>query len=531
MTAARGPRLRLVCVNDVYSLERLPRLATLVARAKIEDPADVTLVTMAGDFLAPSMLSSLDAGRGMIDCMNAVGFTHVTFGNHEDDLPLAELRRRVVELRATWLATNVPGFEPPLPASDIVTVTAPDGRSVRVGLLGVVMNDLSVYRAPPFGIAHVPGIRETLVRETERLLAEGCSIVIPMTHQGVTEDRALASAPDTPRFPVIVGGHDHQPFVEQVGSTWIVKAGSDAVNAVIVDLAWPIEEGSPDGPTVSARLVSVDDFAENAELRARVDAHMTAVHALAHATLMTIPGGTTLSSVGTRVRQTTLGTLICSLLRDSFGAHGAIMNGGGIRGASEYSKRFTYADLKTEVPFPNEVVVARLPGWLLAEAVTASRAQAPAESGGFLQVDDGIIVESGVVTHVAGAPLDREREYCVALVRDFFLGLDHEEPLVRYGRQYPDRVPPEATGREIKQVLVNAFSLALWRRLVAVDDLDLNRDGVISVEELAAALARETHEPASDVSVKLLLDAAGADRAHGASRAAVEALLAGREPS
>jgi 2',3'-cyclic-nucleotide 2'-phosphodiesterase (5'-nucleotidase family) len=523
----RGPRLRLVCVNDVYSLQHLPRLATLVAHAREDDPADVTLVTMAGDFLAPSMLSSLDAGHGMVDCMNAVGFTHVTFGNHEDDVPLPELRRRVLELHATWLATNVPGFEPPLPVSDVVTVGAPGGRVVRVGLLGVVMNDPTIYRAPPFGVPHVLDVGETLARETPRLLAEGCDLVIPLTHQSIDDDRALAVSPHVPRFPLLVGGHDHQPFVERVGETWIVKAGSDAVNAVVVDLEWPAEAASPDAPVISAKLVPVAGFVENAALRARVDGHMAAVRALAHATLMTIPLGQPLSSVGVRAHQTTLGTLLCSLMRDAFGADAAIMNGGGIRAAREYAARFTYADLETEVPFPNEIVVARLPGRVLAEAIVASRAHAPLESGGFLQVDDGTIVESGTVTRVAGAPLDPERDYCVALVRDFFVGLDHEEPLVRYGREHPERVPVTNAGREIKQVLVHAFATALWRRLGSFAEIDTNQDGTISVEELAAALARATDEPASEVTLRLLLDAAGAGT-HGARREDFDSVLAGR---
>src|SRR5437773_1878119 len=100
---ARGPAARLVCVNDVYTLENLPRLRTLVQRAADVDPADVLIVTLAGDFVAPSMLSSLDAGRGMVDCMNEVPITHAVLGNHEDDIATAELRARIHEFRGTWL--------------------------------------------------------------------------------------------------------------------------------------------------------------------------------------------------------------------------------------------------------------------------------------------------------------------------------------------------------------------------------------------------------------------------------------------
>ena len=46
----RGPRLRIVCVNDVYSLESLPRLRNLVRHYAETAPADRFLVTLAGDF-------------------------------------------------------------------------------------------------------------------------------------------------------------------------------------------------------------------------------------------------------------------------------------------------------------------------------------------------------------------------------------------------------------------------------------------------------------------------------------------------
>lgn len=88
-TPVRGPALRVICINDVYTLEHLPRLKNLVQHHTVTRPADRLLVTLAGDFIAPSILSSLDKGAGMIDCLNAIPITHVMFGNHEDDVGMA----------------------------------------------------------------------------------------------------------------------------------------------------------------------------------------------------------------------------------------------------------------------------------------------------------------------------------------------------------------------------------------------------------------------------------------------------------
>ena len=136
-TPGRGPTLRLICVNDVYSLDHLPRLCNLVRHYAKSEPADLMLTTLAGDFVGPSMLSSLDKGRGMIDALNTIGVTHVIFGNHEDDIDIGELRDRIAEFRGCWLNTNMPTFVPELPTHQILEVTAPGGRTVRVGLLGL----------------------------------------------------------------------------------------------------------------------------------------------------------------------------------------------------------------------------------------------------------------------------------------------------------------------------------------------------------------------------------------------------------
>jgi 2',3'-cyclic-nucleotide 2'-phosphodiesterase (5'-nucleotidase family) len=72
--------LRILQINDVYELQNFPSFKTLVDE-KSQGP-DKTLVILAGDFLAPSLLSSLDKGRGMVDTMMACGITHVCFGNH-----------------------------------------------------------------------------------------------------------------------------------------------------------------------------------------------------------------------------------------------------------------------------------------------------------------------------------------------------------------------------------------------------------------------------------------------------------------
>ncbi len=495
------PRLRIIAVNDVYSLQYLPRLTSLVRHHTASDPADVLLVTIAGDFLAPSLLSSLDHGRGVVDCLNHVPITHAILGNHEDDVDSKDLLARLHELSCTVLMTNVHGLDDSFPKTQVIDVAG-----VRVGLIGITGDDPTLYRRPPFGGARIDPANETARRVADELLARGCSSVVVMTHQYADDDRALART--EPPFPVILGGHEHDGLLERIGRTWLTKAPSDAMRATVVDLTWT------DGafPEVHARFEDVASYPEDEAMRARVDGHMSQVRELQTATLQILAPGETLSSIGTRARQTSMGALICSRLRDVFEADGALFNGGGIRGAREYTGRLTYGDIETEVPFENEVVLARLPGSVVRDAVASSRAKAPIESAGFLQVDDRMRVdEMNRVIEIDGEPLDPARLYRITLVRKLFEGLDHIEPLVRFAKEHPELVPMPTSGREVKIALVSAFCATLWRQLGGFDAVDEDANGVVTEDEVAHAIERASGQHEPSLAARRLFDALDRD--------------------
>lgn len=50
----------------------------------------------------------------------------------------------------------------------------------------------------------------------------GIDLIIPMTHQLMPLDRKLA---EMNMFPLIVGGHDHEPYYEEVNGCKIIKTG------------------------------------------------------------------------------------------------------------------------------------------------------------------------------------------------------------------------------------------------------------------------------------------------------------------
>lgn len=521
---ARGPRLRIVAVNDVYLLDALPRLRSLVrARSEARD-ADLTITTLAGDFLSPSLLSSIDQGAGMVDCLNAVPITHACLGNHEQDLPFDALVKRVQEFKGTWINTNIPTLEPALPRSQVLVVQGGGARAVRVGLVGGVTEDPSLYRPRPFGGNEIGALNATLLSAASELSRdEGCVAVIAMTHQSIERDEALARAQGAPPIPVILGGHEHDVHVEQVGTAWIVKAGSDAHYAAVIDLSWPTRapDDGPDLPSVSVSVERVGDQPDDPSLRARVERHLAAVRDLASAVLMRLAPGESLSSIGARTRQTSVGALVTTKIRDALGADLCVVNGGGVRGQREYLDAFTFGDLDTELPFPNEVVVVEMPGAVIESAIVQSRARAPLASPAFLQVDHGVSLRGDhTIASVGGAPFDPAKTYRVATVRVLFDGLDGITSLLRYREAHPERVPSADSGRELKLIVLEAFAIELWQSLGGFDAVDLDRDARISVDELRTAAERVTknvpHPRLLDGVLKLL------DRDRDGSISAIE---------
>lgn len=443
-------RLRIGGVNDVYSLRAMPRLVSLVRALRTEGSPDRVLVTVAGDFLAPSLLSSLDQGRGMADCFRALGVTHVTLGNHEDDLELDDLRARLSELGAVVLLTNVHGARVVSVPHDVVEVAG-----MRVGLVGAVNGDRTLFRRPPFGGADVGPTNESIVREAAALRAQGCVAVIALTHQPLSADRALASLESV---DLILGGHDHEGYVETTHHVPLAKAPMNMAAAVVADVVIDRQSAARPRVTVSVRLVPTDDYAEDAEMRARVDGHLARVHALESQTLLELAPGEALTSIGSRESETSFGRFVCSRLRDTLGAEACLFNGGGLRGNAAHHDRVTYADLREELPFDNEIVVTRMPGAVLRDAIRHSRTTLRG-TGAFLQVDDASLVDDAAeLRAVAGASLDPERIYRVAIVRTLCFGLDHIEPLLAFAREHPSAIPPATAGIEVKVALLRALA-------------------------------------------------------------------------
>lgn len=374
----REPHLRIVAVNDIYTITNYASLSTLIRDFRTKEPTpDTFLATLAGDFLSPSMLSSLDLGRGHADIVSRVGFTHVCLGNHEADLDDTELRERLTEVvRQSGLSivsTNLRGFhDASMVDKSLIEVKSSKGRTVKIAILGLVTEDNGAYVGKPFAGLAIEPVNQTALDTSQQLLEKGeATSVILMTHQSGQRDRQLCQELGTQipgLVPVILGGHDHVPFNELIANVRLVKAGQETIDAVVLDVYYSTEapkQGEPDMPTrIDVEIVACQDYPPDEHLLARANKHMELVNELEHSILADLPPGLTLSSIGSRKQQTTLGAYLCSRIRDRLGAECCLINGGGLRGSRDYTHEFTYGNLKNELPFDNkQAVVPMLRPW------------------------------------------------------------------------------------------------------------------------------------------------------------------------
>lgn len=488
--------LRVIQINDVYELDALPHLKTLVEEQKRNGP-DRCLVVLCGDFLAPSLQSSLDHGRAMMDCLEACGVTHVCLGNHETDVSMKELKARIQQSSSIrWINSNLRELDEILGVETLEYEIIEVGDR-KVGLLGLLTNDPSLYRPSSFGGATI----EPVMDATLRLLPQMPPFVLPLTHQSIQEDREFARA--FPQFPLVLGGHEHILYDERVGASRILKTGCDAHTAAIIDLRW---EGDSENCDIQVEMVPTANYAPDPDLLQRVYGHQTVVRQLEQARLWTVND---FSTKNNRLGPSTGTQQLTSLLRQGMRCECALLNAGSVRANKDYppGANFTYKDLKAEIPFPTTMIACEIPGHILSDTVCHSRAGARQgeERGGYLHTSRNVVCnDKDEIVSIAGKPLDPDRLYLTAVPYQFFQGIDNHEPLLKWAAEAKPSLNDE-TSVPAKQLVVEVCSAQIWLQLGSFDEIDFNQDGVLTRDEIQARVEHVVGQTVTDLIVDQIL--------------------------
>lgn len=459
--------------------------------------------------------------------------THFSLGNHEADLPLHVIHKRIKKFSksAIFINTNVRNcsgnsqswLNDSTISHEYSIIQTPD---VKVALLGFLSDEPDVFFDGTFKGVPVNNVVKSFDAIYPKLIPNVADFVLPMTHQSLQRDVELAKHMlDTTDIKqgLIVGGHDHVIMDETVtgdsdNSVRILKSGMDARHADLIDLVFDISEKPPVLTSIESTMVDLSNYEDSAVVKKIANAHLSLLDTMNNEVALraedySLPPETVLSSKQTRYKQTTVGSLFCQAIKDELEVDVALINGGTIKGEITYDdNQMSFAQLKKELPFPTKIVVVPMTRSQVHDAIYYSRNNIEDNARDKVENDEGQVPRRGYLQVDLDLDLvphsgDQTDELKVALPRNLLTGFCKIQPLMDVGEQLKKegRFPGPDDYIPALDLVVRHSSKTRWfeilgDREITFDDLDLNHDGVLDRYEVKKMM--ETflgHEPADFV--------------------------------
>ncbi|KAF2092166.1 5'-nucleotidase [Saccharata proteae CBS 121410] len=399
---AAQPDLRFLHFNDVYHVDAssaepvggIARFQHLVNYYRGDDKfkgQSGLLTFFSGDAFNPSLESSVTKGAHMVPVLNGIGTNCACVGNHDLDFGIRQYRNLTSQCTFPWLLANV--LDPALgeneslanaPKTHIIT----SSNGIKVGIIGLAEREwLDTINSLPPNLIY-KSATETAKELVPGLREQGAEIVVALTHQRDVNDEKLARNLPEGLVDVILGGHDHFYAHKYINGCHVLRSGSDFKQLSYIE-AWRRSGSSKgwdlriirrdvvssipsDPPTV--KLVEKLTSALKSKLEkpvgysaAPLDARFTTV----------------------RLRESNLGNFVCDLMRLHYQGDCCIMAAGTIRGDQIYPPGvLRLKDLMNCFPFEDPVVVIKVTGQAIIEALENSVSKYPALEGRFPQVSN-----------------------------------------------------------------------------------------------------------------------------------------------
>jgi len=248
---SKSSGVTFVHLNDTYRVGDVEdgkaggfsRVVTVIRELQAEGK-DVRILH-GGDFLYPSLESSLWHGEQIVDAFNfmdALAPLYAVAGNHEFDPQTPDsLISAVRSSQFDWLGDNytfATGEDDVDGALKTAFTFESNGKTIGIFSLSIHPDDGGNERAYLPMQKDYAGIAEKVINEFEHA---GVDAIIGVTHLHMWQDTELARLrAKHPKFVFIVGGHEHEsefsPFTEQ--SAAIMKGASNARVIWTIDLSF-----------------------------------------------------------------------------------------------------------------------------------------------------------------------------------------------------------------------------------------------------------------------------------------------------
>ncbi|KAK1146196.1 hypothetical protein N8T08_003286 [Aspergillus melleus] len=429
------PDLRLIHYNDVYHVEAgsaepvggVSRFQSVInyyrSDARFAGQPD-PLTFFSGDAFNPSLESTVTKGRHMVPFLNKAGTDVACLGNHDLDFGVAQLRHLRSQCRFPWLLANVldPALGVDIPIANCErTVMLTSSTGVKVGVIGLGEREwLGTINSLPPDLIY-KSASQTAIELVPRLREQGAEIIVAVTHQREPNDYKLAKSVPEGLIDIVLGGHDHFYGHAVINGIHVLRSGTDFKQLSYIE-AWRKEGGSgwdfnivrrdmyqtiPEDPSTVALVDKL-----TASLKSKLEKPIGYTARPLDGRFSTV-----------RQRESNLGNFVCDLMRFFYSADCAIMAGGTIRGDQIYPPGILrLKDILNCFPFEDPVVLLRVPGRALMDALENGVSLLPALEGRFPQVSNISFSydPSGPPgsrinwAKVGGAPIQFNRTYTMA---------------------------------------------------------------------------------------------------------------------
>ncbi|MBV1923271.1 MAG: bifunctional metallophosphatase/5'-nucleotidase [Flavobacteriaceae bacterium] len=434
---------KFVQLNDVYEIGSLSggkyggmdRVTYVRDSIKKENPN--TFMFMAGDFLNPSLLGTIKvdgeriSGKQMIEVMNAMDFDLVTFGNHEFDLKEKDLQKRLNESTFPWITSNIlhvteTGNTPftiqkatdttAIERTHVFNIKDEDGTEIKVGFFSVTLP------SNPQKFVHYDDMYGEAGKSYNDL-KDKVDVVMGLTHLAVEEDTELLKK--LPEIPFLMGGHEHNAMLVDVGTSKIAKADANAKTIYIHTVTYntktkktsidskllPIDERTPSKPEVAAIISKWNSILE-LKIKDVIDNPNEVVY-----TAEDPLDGTDSANRGI---QTNLGDIITEAMAWSYNneVDGALVNGGSIRVDDMLPASITSLDIFRVLPYGGEILKVDIKGDLLTQVLDFGKSKRG--TGAYLQRFNFSVAADSGDWLIAEKPIDPAKTYKIAF-SDFLL--------------------------------------------------------------------------------------------------------------
>jgi hypothetical protein len=246
----------------------------------------------------------------------------------------------------------------------------------RLGTINSLPPDLIYKSAAQTALELVPRLRE-----------QGADIIVAVTHQREPNDYKFAERLPAGFIDIVLGGHDHYYAHAVVNGIHVLRSGTDFKQLSYIE-AWR----KADGPGWDINIVRRDMVRSIPE-----DPATVALVAKLTSSLMAKlekPIGYTVRPLDARFstvrqRESNLGNFVCDLMRFYYAADCAMMAGGTIRGDQIYPVGvLRLKDILNCFPFEDPIVLLRVKGRAMMDALQNGVSQLPALEGRFPQVSN-----------------------------------------------------------------------------------------------------------------------------------------------